>query len=527
METYGIEKLGIVNPKAVYRNLTPAQLTEAALRRGEGKLSNTGALVVTTGKYTGRSPKDKFIVDTPSVHDDIAWGSVNVPITQEKFNAIRSKVIAYLQNREIFIFDGMAGADPVCTRKFRIINELASQNLFIHELLIRPTAEELENYGEADFTIFVAPGFKCIPEIDGTHSEAAIIVDYEQKQVVICGSQYSGEIKKSVFSVMNFLMPKEGVLPMHCSANMDPETHETAVFFGLSGTGKTTLSADPNRKLIGDDEHGWSDRGIFNFEGGCYAKCINLSKEHEPEIWNAIRFGAVTENVKLFEDTRIINFDDGSITENTRVGYPIDYIPNTVSSGVGPIPRTIFFLAADAFGVLPPISKLDRNAAIYHFVSGYTSKLAGTENGVTEPEATFSTCFGEPFFPLDTALYAHQFGRRVEKSGANVFLINTGWTGGSYGKGHRIPLKYTRAMINAALNGDLDFVEYVKEPFFNLKIPRSCPGVPAEMLNPKNTWSNKREYDKTAKKLTKMFQENFNKYDLPSTVVKAGPGTHK
>ena len=527
METYGIEKLGIVNPKAVYRNLTPAQLTEAALRRGEGKLSNTGALVVTTGKYTGRSPKDKFIVDTPSVHDDIAWGSVNVPITQEKFNAIRSKVIAYLQNREIFIFDGMAGADPVCTRKFRIINELASQNLFIHELLIRPTAEELENYGEADFTIFVAPGFKCIPEIDGTHSEAAIIVDYEQKQVVICGSQYSGEIKKSVFSVMNFLMPKEGVLPMHCSANMDPETHETAVFFGLSGTGKTTLSADPNRKLIGDDEHGWSDRGIFNFEGGCYAKCINLSKEHEPEIWNAIRFGAVTENVKLFEDTRIINFDDGSITENTRVGYPIDYIPNTVSSGVGPIPRTIFFLAADAFGVLPPISKLDRNAAIYHFVSGYTSKLAGTENGVTEPEATFSTCFGEPFFPLDTALYAHQFGRRVEKSGANVFLINTGWTGGSYGKGHRIPLKYTRAMINAALNGDLDFVEYVKEPFFNLKIPRSCPGVPAEMLNPKNTWSNKREYDKTAKKLTKMFQENFKKHDLPSTVVKAGPGTHK
>lgn len=282
-----------------------------------------------------------------------------------------------------------------------------------------------------------------------------------------------------------------------------------------------------NRRLIGDDEHGWSRNTIFNFEGGCYAKCINLSKEHEPEIWNAIRFGAVTENVKLFEDTRIINFDDGSITENTRVGYPIDYIPNTVSSGVGPIPRTIFFLAADAFGVLPPISKLDRNAAIYHFVSGYTSKLAGTENGVTEPEATFSTCFGEPFFPLDTALYAHQFGRRVEKSGANVFLINTGWTGGSYGKGHRIPLKYTRAMINAALNGDLDFVEYVKEPFFNLKIPRSCPGVPAEMLNPKNTWSNKREYDKTAKKLTKMFQENFKKYDLPSTVVKAGPGIPK
>ena len=382
MKTYGIEKLGIVNPKAVYRNLTPAQLTEAALRRGEGKLSNTGALVVTTGKYTGRSPKDKFIVDTPSVHDDIAWGSVNVPITQEKFNAIRSKVVAYLQNREIFIFDGKAGADPVCTRKFRIINELASQNLFIHELLIRPTAEELENYGEADFTIFVAPGFKCIPEIDGTHSEAAIIVDYEQKQVVICGSQYSGEIKKSVFSVMNFLMPKEGVLPMHCSANMDPETHETAVFFGLSGTGKTTLSADPNRKLIGDDEHGWSDRGIFNFEGGCYAKCINLSAENEPEIYNAIKFGSLVENVVMDDETREFDFDDGSLTENTRVGYPVDYISNAQIPGVGGIPKVVIFLTADAFGVLPPISRLDENAAMYHFVTGFTSKLAGTERGI-------------------------------------------------------------------------------------------------------------------------------------------------
>ena len=402
METYGIEKLGIVNPKAVYRNLTPAQLTEAALRRGEGKLSNTGALVVTTGKYTGRSPKDKFIVDTPSVHDDIAWGSVNVPITQEKFNAIRSKVVAYLQNREIFIFDGKAGADPVCTRKFRIINELASQNLFIHELLIRPTAEELENYGEADFTIFVAPGFKCIPEIDGTHSEAAIIVDYEQKQVVICGSQYSGEIKKSVFSVMNFLMPKEGVLPMHCSANMDPETHETAVFFGLSGTGKTTLSADPNRKLIGDDEHGWSDRGIFNFEGGCYAKCINLSAENEPEIYNAIKFGSLVENVVMDDETREFNFDDGSLTENTRVGYPVDYISNAQIPGVGGIPKVVIFLTADAFGVLPPISRLDENAAMYHFVTGFTSKLAGTELSlihISFPYAVLAQDKDNPFLP--------------------------------------------------------------------------------------------------------------------------------
>ena len=516
METYGIEKLGIVNPKAVYRNLTPAQLTEAALRRGEGKLSNTGALVVTTGKYTGRSPKDKFIVDTPSVHDDIAWGSVNVPITQEKFNAIRSKVIAYLQNREIFIFDGMAGADPVCTRKFRIINELASQNLFIHELLIRPTAEELENYGEADFTIFVAPG---------THSEAAIIVDYEQKQVVICGSQYSGEIKKSVFSVMNFLMPKEGVLPMHCSANMDPETHETAVFFGLSGTGKTTLSADPNRKLIGDDEHGWSDRGIFNFEGGCYAKCINLSAENEPEIYNAIKFGSLVENVIMDDETREFDFDDGSLTVNTRVGYPVDYISNAQIPGVGGIPKVVIFLTADAFGVLPPISRLDENAAMYHFVTGFTSKLAGTERGITEPQPTFSTLFGEPFMPMDPSVYANMLGERIEKYNTKVYLVNTGWTGGPYGVGSRMKLKYTRAMVTAALNGTFDDVEYKHDEVFNVDIPQTCPNVPSEIMNPRDTWEDKAAYDAQAKKLAKMFQDNFTKKypNMPKNIAEAGP----
>ena len=507
METYGIEKLGIVNPKAVYRNLTPAQLTEAALRRGEGKLSNTGALVVTTGKYTGRSPKDKFIVDTPSVHDDIAWGSVNVPITQEKFNAIRSKVIAYLQNREIFIFDGMAGADPVCTRKFRIINE------------------ELENYGEADFTIFVAPGFKCIPEIDGTHSEAAIIVDYEQKQVVICGSQYSGEIKKSVFSVMNFLMPKEGVLPMHCSANMDPETHETAVFFGLSGTGKTTLSADPNRKLIGDDEHGWSDRGIFNFEGGCYAKCINLSAENEPEIYNAIKFGSLVENVIMDDETREFDFDDGSLTENTRVGYPVDYISNAQIPGVGGIPKVVIFLTADAFGVLPPISRLDENAAMYHFVTGFTSKLAGTERGITEPQPTFSTLFGEPFMPMDPSVYANMLGERIEKYNTKVYLVNTGWTGGPYGVGSRMKLKYTRAMVTAALNGTFDDVEYKHDEVFNVDIPQTCPNVPSEIMNPRDTWEDKAAYDAQAKKLAKMFQDNFTKKypNMPKNIAEAGP----
>ena len=410
METYGIEKLGIIGPKAVYRNLTPAQLTEHALRRGEGTLSNTGALVVTTGKYTGRSPNDKFIVDTESVHNDIAWGKVNRPISREKFNAIKSKVAAYLQGREVFIFDGFAGADKKYTKKFRIVNELASQNMFIHQLLIRPTAEELAAYGEPDYTMLVAPGFKCDPEVDGVNSEAAIMIDYEAHMIVICGSQYAGEIKKSVFSTMNYVMTKQNVLPMHCSANMDPETHETAVFFGLSGTGKTTLSADPARKLIGDDEHGWSPDGVFNFEGGCYAKCINLSAENEPDIYNAIKFGALVENVIMDPETREFDFNDGSLTENTRVGYPVEYIKNSAIPGVGGIPKVVIFLTADAFGVLPPISRLSKEAAMYHFVTGFTSKLAGTERGVTEPQPTFSTLFGEPFMPMDPNVYAQMLG---------------------------------------------------------------------------------------------------------------------
>ena len=522
METYGIEKLGIVNPKAVYRNLTPAQLTEAALRRGEGKLSNTGALVVTTGKYTGRSPKDKFIVDTPSVHDDIAWGSVNVPITQEKFNAIRSKVIAYLQNREIFIFDGMAGADPVCTRKFRIINELASQNLFIHELLIRPTAEELENYGEADFTIFVAPGFKCIPEIDGTHSEAAIIVDYEQKQVVICGSQYSGEIKKSVFSVMNFLMPKEGVLPMHCSANMDPETHETAVFFGLSGTGKTTLSADPNRKLIGDDEHGWSDRGIFNFEGGCYAKVINLDKESEPDIYNAIKRNALLENVTLDAEGKI-DFADKSVTENTRVSYPINHIENIVRPiSSAPAAKNVIFLSADAFGVLPPVSILTEAQTQYYFLSGFTAKLAGTERGITEPTPTFSACFGQAFLELHPTKYAEELVKKMEKSGAKAYLVNTGWNG----TGKRISIKDTRGIIDAILSGAILTAPTKKIPFFNFEVPTELTGVDTGILDPRDTYADASEWEVKAKDLADRFVKNFKKYEgnaAGKALVAAGP----
>ena len=522
METYGLEQLGIVNTAAVYRNLTPAQLTEHALRRGEGTLSATGALVVKTGKYTGRSANDKFIVDTPAVHGDIAWGKVNRPMEKEKFDAIFAKVTAYLQNKEVYVFDGFAGADPKYTKSFRIVNELASQNLFIHQLLRRPTPEQLADF-TADYTIVAAPGFKCVPEIDGTHSEAAILVDYEAHLVVICGTRYAGEIKKSVFSVMNYILPKQGVFPMHCSANIGTDG-DSAVFFGLSGTGKTTLSADPNRGLIGDDEHGWSDNGIFNVEGGCYAKCINLSHENEPQIWEAIKFGSLVENVIMDPETREFDFADSSLTENTRVGYPVDYIPNCVIPGVAGHPKTVVFLTADAFGVIPPISKLDKNQAMYHFVSGYTSKLAGTERGIVEPQTTFSTCFGAPFLPLDPSVYAEMLGKKIEEHDSNVYLVNTGWAGGKYGVGSRMKLKYTRAMVTAALNGELDKQEFYTDEIFNVSVPKACPGVPEEILTPKNTWADKEAYDKTARDLAARFRKNFSKYNnMPEAVVKAGP----
>ena len=526
METYGIEKMGILAPKAVYRNLGPAQLTEAALRRGEGKLSNTGALVVTTGKYTGRSPNDKFIVDTPAVHDDIAWGKVNRPISREQFASIKGKMAAYMQGREVFVFDGFAGAARNHTKKFRIINELASQNLFIHQLLIRPTEEELKTYGDPDYTVFCAPGFKCDPAVEGIHSEAAIIIDYEAHEIIICGSRYAGEIKKSVFSTMNYVLTKENILPMHCSANMDPETHETAVFFGLSGTGKTTLSADPNRKLIGDDEHGWADDGIFNIEGGCYAKCINLKEENEPEIFHAIRFGSLVENVVMDDNTREFDFDDGSLTENTRVGYPVNYISNAAIPGVGGIPKVVIFLTADAFGVLPPISRLDENAAMYHFVTGFTSKLAGTERGVTEPQPTFSTLFGEPFMPMDPSVYAEMLGKRIRESGAKVYLVNTGWAGGSASSGaKRMKLAYTRAMVTAALNGSFEGIEFKHHDVFNVDYPTSCPNVPDEMLDARGLWADKDAYDAQANKLAAMFEENFaKKYpNMPKHIAEAGP----
>ncbi|WP_422448455.1 phosphoenolpyruvate carboxykinase (ATP) [Thermoanaerobacterium sp. DL9XJH110] len=512
---------GLSNLKQVYRNLPVSRLVEEALKRKEGVLTESGAFNVYTGKYTGRSPNDKFIVDEPSVHDDIWWDN-NKPFPVEKFENLLNRLKAYLQNREVFVFDGFVGADPRFRLPIRVINEYAYQNLFAHQLFIRPTEEELKTH-EPGFTVICAPGFKADPKMDGTASEAFIIISFEKKLVIIGGSQYAGEIKKSVFSVMNYLMPRAGVLSMHCSANMGRD-RSTALFFGLSGTGKTTLSADPERFLIGDDEHGWSDEGIFNFEGGCYAKCINLSEEKEPQIYNAIKFGAVLENVVYDEETRKLNYDSDKITENTRAAYPVDFIPGAVIPGVGGHPKTVVFLTADAFGVLPPIAKLSKEQAMYYFISGYTSKLAGTERGITEPQATFSSCFGAPFLPLSPMVYAGLLGEKIQKHSAGVFLVNTGWTGGPYGVGRRMDLKYTRAMIKAALNGELENVSYERDPIFGLMIPKTCPDVPENILNPRNTWQDKNAYDETARKLASSFAKNIGKFSgIAPEVLAAGP----
>ncbi|WP_173327183.1 phosphoenolpyruvate carboxykinase (ATP) [Sharpea azabuensis] len=524
---HNLLKLGIYNDTGkVHYNLGPAALVEEALKRGEGVLTDTGALSIKTGKYTGRSPDDKFIVDTPDVHDAIAWGDVNRPMSEKDYTALKEKIMTYLGDKELYVFQGLAGADQKYTRKFMVVNERACQNLFIHQLLIRPSEEELADYGEQDFTILVAPGFRCVPERDNTHSEAAVVVNFSDHMVLIAGTEYSGEIKKSVFTVMNYVMPiEENVLPMHCSANMNPETRGTAVFFGLSGTGKTTLSADPNRLLIGDDEHGWSDNHIFNFEGGCYAKCINLTQDGEPYIYNAIKFGSEVENVVIDPVTRIPDYFDGTLTLNTRVAYPLEYIDNAIIPSVGISPDVVIFLTADAFGVLPPISKLDKNSAMYHFVTGFTSKVAGTERGITEPQPTFSTLFGEPFMPLSPDVYARMLGEKIKKQHVRVYLINTGWTGGPYGVGHRMSLQYTRAMVTSALNGDIEKARMRHDKRFNLLVPQECPEVPHHIMNPRSTWSDRLAYDKQADKLAKMFEDNFNaKYPHMSDEIKnAGP----
>ncbi len=521
--TYGLEDLGMKNLGQIYRNLSVPQLVERALARGEGQLASNGALVVETGKYTGRSPNDKFIVDEPSSRDDIDWNRDNVPISEENFARLYRKVLSYIQGRELYIFDGYVGADPKYRFGVRIVNELASQNLFAHQLFLRPTTAELAKH-KADFTVIAVPGLHGDPQEDGIHSEAFIVLHLVKKIVLIGGSRYAGEIKKSVFSLMNYFMTKRNVLPMHGAANIDKHGH-TALFFGLSGTGKTSLSADSERSLIGDDEHGWSEEGIFNFEGGCYAKTIRLSAEHEPQIWSAIRFGSLLENVILDPDSRTTDYDDSYLTENTRAAYPLRYIPNCALSGVGPHPKTIIFLTADAFGVLPPIAKLTKEQATYHFLSGYTSKLAGTERGITAPQVTFSACFGQCFFPLSPTVYDEMLGKRLQQhQDTKVYLVNTGWSGGPYGVGNRIAIKHTRAMVSAALNGALDTVNYKPHPIFKVLVPEHVPGVPTKILEPKNTWDDPEAYDQQARELASQFIENFKKFTKARReIVEAGP----
>lgn len=516
-----LDNLGFSGSNKIYRNLPVADLVKFSLSNNEGVLSETGALVVHTGKYTGRSPKDRFIVKQDSIENKINWGEVNLPIDEEVYENLYKRVIEYLNHKEIFVFDGFAGALKEYRMAVRVISEYASQALFANQLFIRPNKMELEDFSNG-FTVIAAPGFKAEGKEDGINSEAFIIVNFDKRIVLIGGTQYSGEIKKAIFSIMNYILPLQGVFPMHCSANIGSEG-DTTVFFGLSGTGKTTLSADPERRLIGDDEHGWCDNGVFNFEGGCYAKTIKLSKEREKEIYNAIKFGTLLENVVLKED-KSPDYDDDSLTENTRAAYPLDFIENTEYSGIGGHPKTIIFLTADAFGVLPPVSKLTKEAAMYHFMSGYTSKLAGTERGITEPKATFSACFGEPFMLMNPAVYAKLLGEKIESYGSEVYLINTGWSGGAYGKGERMKLSYTRAMVKAALEGSLGEVKYVEDPVFKLLIPTECPNVPTEILNPINTWKDKKEYTIKAVELAAKFKENFKKFkDVPFEIISAGP----
>ncbi|EGA90681.1 phosphoenolpyruvate carboxykinase [Planococcus donghaensis MPA1U2] len=508
----------------VHVQLSVPQLVEAATSRKEAVLTREGAVKAETGKYTGRSPKDKYMVEEESSKNKVDWGNVNRPISSEVFEKLYAKVIKHLKDKDaLYVFKGFAGADHESRVPIQTINEYAWHNLFAHQLFIRPSAEELQTH-EAEFTVVYAPTFQADPEVDGTASETFIIVSMEQRIILIGGTEYAGEMKKSIFSIMNYLLPEKGILPMHCSANVGPEGDVT-LFFGLSGTGKTTLSADGNRKLIGDDEHGWSDNGVFNIEGGCYAKTINLSRENEPQIYDAIRFGSVLENVVVDPETRIPNYDDGSLTENTRAAYPMQAIDNIVDPSVAGHPKTIVFLTADAFGVLPPISKLTKEQAMYHFLSGYTSKLAGTERGITSPEATFSTCFGSPFLPLHATVYAEMLGKKIDEHGAQVFLVNTGWTGGVYGVGSRMKLSYTRTMVRAAIKGELNNVPTEKEAIFGFEIPTEIPGVPTEVLNPRHAWDDKEAYDKKANELAQEFQENFKKFGTvaPEISVQGGP----
>jgi phosphoenolpyruvate carboxykinase (ATP) len=507
-----LSNLGRQSSQKVHYQLTPNELLAHTLKKGQGILNDSGALVVRTGQFTGRSPKDRFILRDEVTQNAINWNEFNIPIEPKYFDIIYKKVISYLEDLpEVWIRDCYACADAQYRLNIRVINEQPWGNLFAYNMLLRPLEEDIEGLSP-EWSVISLPGLKLDPKECGIRQTNASLISFKHKLILVAGSSYTGEIKKGIFTILNYILPHEKkVLSMHCSANMGKE-RDTAIFFGLSGTGKTTLSADPKRKLIGDDEHGWTGENVFNFEGGCYAKCINLSEEKEPEIFHAIRTGALVENVAFFPGTNRINFDDASVTENTRVSYPLNYICNAQDPSVGNVPKNIFFLTCDAFGVLPPISKLTAGQAMYQFISGYTAKVAGTETGITEPKPTFSACFGAPFLPLHPGIYAHMLGDKMEKYNVNVWLVNTGWTGGPYGTGQRIKLSYTRAMIAAALENQFDNIKFQNDPVFGVAVPIECPSVPCDILNPRNTWFNKDAYDEKARHLATLFAQNFEKY---------------
>ncbi len=522
---YGLEEHGIENVGRVYWTPSTPALYEEAVRRREGLVAHLGPLVVRTGHHTGRSPGDKFIVREPSSEDKVWWGKVNRPFEQARFDALYYRLLAYLQGKDIFVQDCHAGADPDYRVPLRVITEGAWHSLFARNLFVQIKEEELEAH-VPEFTLINAPRFHAVPELDGTRSEAFVILNFGKRLILIGGTSYAGEIKKGVFTVLNYLLPQEEVLSMHCSANVGPE-EDVALFFGLSGTGKTTLSVESERRLIGDDEHGWSDKGIFNFEGGCYAKVIRLSSEAEPEIYECTRrFGTILENVAIDHRTRRLDLDDDSLTENTRAAYPISHIENALRSGLGGHPKNIIMLTYDAFGVLPPIARLTREQAIYYFLSGYTAKVAGTEKGLgEEPEATFSACFGAPFMALSPTVYAGLLGKKIAEHKADCWLVNTGLTGGPYGVGERVKIAFTRAMVRAALKGSLKDVPTEPDPFFGLEVPKACEGVPQEVLDPRSTWTDGKAYDAKAKELAESFKKNFEQFagDVSQEVKASGP----
>jgi phosphoenolpyruvate carboxykinase (ATP) len=509
---FGLDNHGLDNIATAHWNYNAAQLFEAAVGRGEGQLAEGGALVTLTGQHTGRSPNDRFVVEESDNAGDIWWGDVNKPISEENYQRLKKKMLDHLAGKEVFVQDACCGADPNYRLRIRVVTENAWHNLFARNMFIQPDPSELDDF-QPEFTVLQAPSLEADPASDGTTSGTFIVLNLKERTVLVGGSAYAGEIKKSIFSVMNFLMPAEGVLPMHCSANIG-EGGDTAIFFGLSGTGKTTLSADSSRTLIGDDEHGWGPDGIFNFEGGCYAKTINLTREAEPEIYDLCHtFGSIIENVAMDEASRGFDFFDSSITENGRVSYDISKVPNATMEGRGGHPKNIVMLTCDAFGVLPPISQLTPEQAMYHFLSGYTAKVAGTERGLKEPQATFSTCFGAPFMPRHPTVYAQLLGRKMAETGAKCWLVNTGWSGGGYGVGERMSIHHTRALLNAALDGTLENGSFEEDANFGVLVPTSCPGVPEDVLNPRNTWADKAAYDAQAKDLRQRFEKNFEKFE--------------